>query len=304
MAIKSPVTHSEHVSLVAQFPADQIIENYRQRGIQVARFFKDVPTVELYECLDTGYRFYYPGTIFGDGQFYADLQEAHNQYYAREKWEHTYAVSKIRPTDKVLEVGTGDGFFLETMKNKGIDARGLELNPRAIEAGRARGLQMDEELIEEHAARHEGAYDVVCTFQVLEHIYDVRGYLDACLLALRKGGKLIIGVPNNNPYLYKHDKWHLLNLPPHHAGLWSKKAFMALPGFYNVTVENVIVEPLRNDRGEYREWYEVQVEHQQEQRPLLGKVMSVVPRPLYKIGMKLLSPFIVGRNIVAVFTKL
>jgi SAM-dependent methyltransferase len=304
MAIKSPVTHSEHISLVAQFPADQIIESYRQKGIQVARFFKDVPTVELYECLDTGYRFYYPGTIFGDGQFYADLQQGNKYYYPTGKWEHKYAASQIRKSDKVLEVGAGDGFFLEILKSKGMDARGLELNPQAIAVGREKGLQMEQEMIQDHAARNAGAYDVVCTFQVLEHIYDVRGYLEACIQALKKGGKLIIGVPNNNPYYYKHDKWHLLNLPPHHAGLWSPKAFRALPEFYNVRVENIIVEPLHNPLGQYREWYEVQVKHQLSQRPLLGKTMSLVPRPLYKIGIKLFSPFIQGTNIVAIFTKL
>lgn len=301
--MKSPVTHSKHVTLVAEFPAGKIIAGYQEKGISVERFFKDVPAVGLYECEDTGYRFYYPETIFGDGQFYADLQVLDEDYYPKEKWEHGYAAGQLRPSDLVLEVGAGDGFFLDILKNKGIQARGLELNPMAIEACRAKGLQVDGEMIQQHAQANEGKYDAVCAFQVLEHIYDVKDFLTACIKALKKGGKLIIGVPNNNPYLYKHDDWHLLNLPPHHAGLWGRKAFTALPDFYDIKEEKIIVEPLHNYLGEYKEWFHVQRAYHQQHHPAWGGVLSLVPRPVYKAGIKLLSPFIEGKNIVAIFTK-
>jgi hypothetical protein len=49
--------------------------------------------------------------------------------------------------------------------------------------------------------------------------------LEDSLKALKKGGKLIIGVPNNEPYFKSYDKYSTLNLPPHHMGLWNIKVF-------------------------------------------------------------------------------
>ncbi|KAA2239147.1 methyltransferase domain-containing protein [Chitinophaga agrisoli] len=303
MTIKSPVTHGERVALITQFPTERIVEEYRQQGISVERFFRDTPTIDLYECGETGYRFYYPDTVFGDGQFYADLQGDDEHYYPTGKPEHLFAAKQLKSTDRVLEVGAGDGFFLKILKEKGIAARGLELNPKAIETGRAQGLQLDGEMIQDHAQQHVGEYDAVCTFQVLEHIYDVRDYLQSCLLALKKGGKLIIGVPNSNPFMYKHDRWHLRNLPPHHAGLWTPAVFKTLPEHFDMTLDKLFVERLHNEWGQYREWYEVQRDYHLQRNPLWGKVLAAIPRPLYKIMLKVGSPFIAGTNIVAVFVK-
>jgi len=304
MAIKSPVTHHQNVSLITRFPSDRIIACYRQDGIAVERFFRDIPAVELYECNDTGYRFYSPENIFGDGQFYADLQAKEGgEYYPHKKWEHRFAAARINASQKVLEVGAGDGFFLDMLRQKGIAGLGLELNDQAIAAGRAKGLDLRNEMIQDHAAQHPGAYDVVCCFQVLEHIYDVKGFLEACIKALKKGGKLIIGVPNNNPYLFKHDQWHTLNLPPHHAGLWSKNAFLQLQKFYEIVPDHITVEPLSHSLDQSKRWFLVQRDYHLEHHPAFGKILAAIPRPLYKLGVKLFSPFIAGRNIVAMFTR-
>lgn len=303
MKVHSPVTGNDQVSLVASFPTERIIEAYQKAGITVDRFFKDLPVVGLYECNETGYRFYHPDTIFGDAQFYMDLQQTGEGYYPKEKWEHRYCARLIGQQEKVLEVGAGDGFFLNLLKKKGIDARGLELNPRAVSEANEKGLKMDDETIQHHAAHHPGEYDVVCSFQVLEHIYDVREYLLACIAALKVGGKLILGVPNNNPYLYKHDEWHTLNLPPHHAGLWSRRAFTSLPAFFDLKEERIVIERLHGDLGQYGDWFHVQREYYRQHKPALYKMLSVVPRPFYKLMIRMFSPFIEGRNIIAVFTK-
>ena len=42
----------------------------------------------------------------------------------------------------VLDVGCGRGEFLELLREKGIRARGLDLNPEMVEVCRARGLDV------------------------------------------------------------------------------------------------------------------------------------------------------------------
>lgn len=302
--MKSPVTGGNRLELITTFPTASIIKIYEDElKVDTRRFFKGVPAVELYECRDTGYRFYYPEGILGDGQFYADLNKDDAGYYSTTRWEHTYATSLITPGQKVLEIGAGDGFFLEQLKKSDIDAIGLELNVAAIAKGEKKGLRMYNEMIEDHANAHAGEYDVVCCFQVLEHIYNVKSFLDASLKALKRGGKLIIGVPNNNPYLFKQDKWHTLNLPPHHAGLWNKRAFTELQKFYDVTPQDIIVEPLSNNKSFARRWYLVQRNYYKEKKSLMGGLISIIPAPIGKMIVKLFSPWIDGFNIVAVFTK-
>jgi SAM-dependent methyltransferase len=80
---------------------------------------------------------------------------------------------------------------------------------------------------------------VVCSFQVLEHIYDVKSFLEASLHVLKPKGKLIIGVPNNEPYFLGYDKYATLNLPPHHMGLWNKSVFEKVAPLFNLKIIDV-----------------------------------------------------------------
>ena len=300
MEILSPVTESRHTSVVLEIPSNTIIDQYKHLGIDVTRFLKDVPVVQLLRCNDTGYRFYYPFSIFGDGAFYDDLQTNLKGYYVEGRKEHLKALEIIKPSDKVLEIGSGSGYFLGLLKEKQVDCRGLEFNPQALADATAKGLTVYNETLEHHAQSHAGAYDIVCSFQVLEHITDIKSYFDSALKALKPGGKLLIGVPNNNPYIFKHDIYHTLNLPPHHAGLWNRATFEKIPSFFPVTTSEIYVEPLQ----EIKEWYKVQINHYRQQNKTgIARLLQLVPRPVYKLFLKVFSSFIGGRNVVAVFVK-
>ncbi len=96
---------------------------------------------------------------------------------------------------------------------------GLELNVEALRIARQRGLEVHGYRIERFAAENPAAFDAVCSSQILEHVPDVASFVKAACAALKPRGKLILGVPNNNPFLYKYDRLHALNLPPHHMGL-------------------------------------------------------------------------------------
>src|SRR5690606_22887486 len=98
------------------------------------------------------------------------------------------------------------------------------------------------------------SFDVICSFQVLEHVYEVNDFINNQLRILKKGGRLIVGAPNNNPYLFIHDKYHTLNLPPHHAGLWNKKSLTSLEKVFNLEVEEVFYEPFSIS---YHDFFEV-----------------------------------------------
>ena len=300
MEVPSPVTASNNTSKIDSFDTKRIIDLYSQIGIGARRFFKDLDEISLYQCNDTAYRFYYPYSIFGDDQFYQELYTTIPNYYLPTRWEYGYAFSQVKPGSKVLEIGCGSGLFLERLKVSKCDVTGLELNSKAIADCRKKGLTVHAELIEPYSENHSNVYDVVCTFQVLEHVSNVKSFISSAIKTLKPGGKLIISVPNSNPYFHKHDKYHTLNLPPHHSGLWNKYSLEKLTEYFPIKLENIKTEPLK----EFKEWYLVQMKYHEKNKPWLASLMKLVPRFVYKRVLKIFSKSIEGAYITAVYQKI
>jgi 2-polyprenyl-3-methyl-5-hydroxy-6-metoxy-1,4-benzoquinol methylase len=68
-------------------------------------------------------------------------------------------------------------------------------------------------------------FDVITVSHVLEHLYDVDGFLQECFRLLNKGGELYIEYPNPESYLCEifQDSWRGLE-PPRHISLPSYDA--------------------------------------------------------------------------------
>ena len=246
MSTISPLTGRDGVRVVREIDCNWMIEEYRRLfGIDVARYFHGRKTIQQLECLETGYGFYGPPDISGDGAFYEQL-EGNRWYYLDWKWEHDRALLAIEDRDNVLEVGCARGSFLDRVRDRGCDCTGLELNARAAETARGRGLRVLQESIQQHACAHPQTYDVVCMFQVLEHVAEVKEVLEAAIRLLKPEGRLIIGVPDNSERAYtslfvRAD--NILNMPPHHMGLWSNVSLAALQTLLPVRLRCAMVEP-------------------------------------------------------------
>jgi SAM-dependent methyltransferase len=299
MTVKSPVTLSSNTSKIEEFEISRIVELYKNLGLDVRRFFDGIESVELYQCSDTGYRFYYPFSIFGDDQFYQDLYTGIPGYYYPNRWEYNFSLKFIPQKSKVLEIGSGSGLFLDLLRRKGCDGMGLELNSKAISDTRKKGFKVEAELIESFSKNHITEFDVVCTYQVLEHVTDVRSFILAAIKTLKIGGKLIISVPNSHPYFLKHDKYHTLNMPPHHSGLWNKDSLKAIGGVFDLELIDLQTEPLK----EFKEWYLVQKNHFKQIRPFYAKIMSLIPRFAYKVALKLFRKKIQGSYLTVIYKK-
>jgi SAM-dependent methyltransferase len=301
MIIKSPVTGSSNTSVICDLDVPRIIAMYKKDfGLDTERFFTGLENIQVVECRDTKYRFYYPFNIFGDDEFYQFLQKF-DMYYPKDKWEHKKTLSLIEENKAVLEIGSGAGFFMQKLLDKKCTRlSGLELNSKAVADSRAKGLDTVNETIEGFAQKNAGLFDVVCALQVLEHITDVRPFINASLKALKPGGKLIFCVPNNNPYFYRHDIYHTLNLPPHHSGLWNKASFSNLPEFFPMRLKKVHIETFTD----YKEWYRAQVNYLREKNSFLAPVLSLLPDRWCKFVLKPIRYLIEGRNILVEYIKL
>jgi SAM-dependent methyltransferase len=106
------------------------------------------------------------------------------------------AASKLGP---VVDLGSGRGELLSLLQERGVDAYGVELAQRAVEASRARGM----DVVHDDALVHlrdvvPGSLGAVSMIHLVEHLKhaDVIRLLDLSFRALSPGGLLIIESPN------------------------------------------------------------------------------------------------------------
>ena len=99
----------------------------------------------------------------------------------------------------VLDAGCGRGEFLEILRERGIAAAGVDVNPGMVAECRARGLQVAEgDLLTHLRSLPDGALGGLFAAQVVEHLepaYLLR-LLDAAFLKLRPGSRIVLETIN------------------------------------------------------------------------------------------------------------
>lgn len=197
--------------------------------------------VTLSRCEECDLRFYDPFPV-GTTGFYSQLAK-HEWYYLSEKNEFDIARRYLDDCQSLLEIGAGTGAFAEKVPH--IRYMGLELNDNAAAKARSRGLNVQSETVETHVYRQHPQYDAVCSFQVLEHIPDARGFLSAAVSSLKPGGLMIHSVPSEDSFMGRRANV-ILNMPPHHATRWTDTALRNLSIIFDLEIVELIHEPLSN----------------------------------------------------------
>ena len=236
---KCLLCENKNVLLVENIDTRQLSRLYKSRaGVDVRRFF-DEGHLNLFKCPHCDLGFYSP-QISGDSRFYDELQN-YRGYFLKNKTEYSEAAKFINAKDDVLEVGCGEGLFTDHIQYRSYI--GLEFSGKAIATARNKGLDIIDQPLEEHAGNRKEKYDVVCFFQVLEHIDQPREFIHHALACLKKGGKLIIAVPSNDSFIRDAPNFYL-NMPPHHISTWSDKSLQKIADIFQLKVEAIIHEPL------------------------------------------------------------
>jgi len=212
----------------------------RKFGINVQHYFNNIDRLEYREHIESGIRYFYP-SIAGDEYFYEQLQ-VNNWYYQIYKTEYDF-VSEFTQNKRVLEIGCGNGNFYDY--SNASEYTGLEFNDKAINECHKKELSVFKHTISEHKQKKIEAYDVVCSFQVLEHVKDPFLFLHDALDCLHKNGYLIISVPSENSFV-SLARNNILNMPPHHITRWPDKSFLFLQKFFNLELQELHHEKLDN----------------------------------------------------------
>jgi SAM-dependent methyltransferase len=228
---KCPLCGSGNTHLDSKVNSGSIVKSYgKALRALVEQDLKGTPWVQVYRCQKCFLVFFDP-ELPGSPEFYASLQ-AFDWYYMEDKIEYAMALKWIPPSARVLEVGCGVGWFGKKLTSGKYT--GLEYSDSAASAARASGLDVRTQSVEEHAQAHPAAYQVVCSFQVLEHVSAPGPFIDACIECLEPGGLLLFAVPSGDSYV-KFFQNGTLNLPPHHLTHWPDKTLEAIAGIFPVS---------------------------------------------------------------------
>jgi len=178
------------------------------------------------------------------------------------------------------------------------------MNPSAIEKARDKQLDIHNESLEAHSRLNKNKYDMLCSFQVLEHIADVHSFIEQALCCLKRNGKLIISVPNNDSFISETDQ--ILNMPPHHVGLWDQKSLRSIASVFSLKLDAILVEPIQE--------YHIESFKRTVYRKVLGKKFDnrwvrkfyreLLLKPFVDKYLEYCQKWIPGHTVFAVYSKM
>jgi 2-polyprenyl-3-methyl-5-hydroxy-6-metoxy-1,4-benzoquinol methylase len=129
----------------------------------------------------------------------------YGDYTAQSGWRLEKAARQVREMQertgvrggRVLDIGSGYGFFRVALAKAGYEHEGLEVSEFARDvAARVYGFSTHGGTLEEHWCDWQARYDAVTLFDLIEHLADPVRLLEQAAFTLRPGGVLGVKTPN------------------------------------------------------------------------------------------------------------
>jgi SAM-dependent methyltransferase len=200
-------------------------------------------------CLSCELRFAWP-FIAGDGEFY-NLAYPYSSY-PRSRWEFDKTLTALSTIGarkgKVLEIGSGFGYFLERLSpafTSPSQVLAIEYNVVAREKLSAAGFApFDRDVRERDFDIYQGQVDVFFLFQVLEHMDGIKALFDRIKYLARPGADVFIAVPNGRRIAFNERHGSLVDMPPNHISTWSKASFCAMAVRFEMDIVDYQVQDM------------------------------------------------------------
>ena len=145
---------------------------------------------------------------------------------------------------KILDIGSGTGYFASMMKEAGWQVKGIEINEKARNFS-ASNFNLEVDPPDRITTYESNSFDCITLWHVLEHFHDPFKYISEIYRLLKPGGVCVVALPNSSSYDAKSYKrfWAAWDVPRH---LWhfqpaTFRIFSEKSGFI---LENLKILPL------------------------------------------------------------
>ncbi len=110
-----------------------------------------------------------------------------------------FALGEVRARDRVLDLGCGDGAFTTALAPEVATIVGADVAEAALRRARGRDPELDLRLvgIDGPLPFDDGAFDLVWSSEVIEHVADTARWLSEARRVLAPGGRLLVTTPNH-----------------------------------------------------------------------------------------------------------
>lgn len=134
----------------------------------------------------------------------------------------------FRKNNNIIDVGCGDGYFLDEAKKRGWNVYGTEYMDSKVEFCRQKGINMSQGILN-LANYAPGFFDVIVSIEVIEHINNATEEIKNFNSILRKGGIVYLTTPHYNSLSRHvfHGKWNVISYPSH-LSFYTKKPLRRL----------------------------------------------------------------------------
>ena len=143
---------------------------------------------------------------------------------------------------KILEIGSGDGFFLEECKNQNIDVTGSEADKEQFEKLKMRFSNTKKiSLPLEKNFNEFDKFDYIVFNDVFEHLENLDLVLDQLKKFLNLNGRIIINLPSSSGLIFKFSEFlNRLGISNFYNRLWQKDLSSPHLSYFNDTNLNML----------------------------------------------------------------
>lgn len=160
----------------------------------------------------------------------------------------------FRKTNKMLDVGCGIGYFLEEAKKRGWEVHGTELSEKSAEICAQKNIHIKQGALNTDDYEQD-MFDIVTSFEVIEHINNPLIDLKNIHSIMRKGGLVYVTTPNFNSLLrVKLKSAYNVITYPEHLSYYTPKTLEKVfkrSGFQKLKIETtgISITRLRTSQG-------------------------------------------------------
>ena len=122
-------------------------------------------------------------------------EKLHFWFFIRNKILKNIFIKNVPKKSKILEIGSGTGYFAKKMMDCGYDIFCGDIYKNGLKYAMRQGVKQLFQFNVINNNPFKSEFDIICFFDVLEHIEDDKRFLSEIKRMLKKGGKIILTVP-------------------------------------------------------------------------------------------------------------